>query len=278
MKKSINAWSIDPNSAMEEMFRDIREAGFEGIELNVDDNPKDRHALSMRTTDADLAEVLALSKKYDLPVGSISTSLWGRCPMGDPSQADNGRALLEQQLRCAKALGATGILTVPAGHGEKRTLREAWENSVQFLRDQRELIHRYGIAVGVENVWNAFFTSAFDMVKFLDEVDDPLVQAYYDVGNVAAFSDTENWIDILRGRICKIHIKDYRRNNGSINTGGTFVDVTEGSINWKKVIPALKKAGYDGYLTAEVSKADPQLSYKDYYRLVSRQEDQILTY
>ena len=30
-------------------------------------------------------------------------------------------------------------------------------------------------------------------------------------------------------------------------------EAAEGSVRWEKVIPALKKAGYDGYLTAELS-------------------------
>ena len=34
---------------------------------------------------------------------------------------------------------------------------------------------------------------------------------------------------------------------------GHFVNLLEGSVRWEKVIPALRKAGYDGYLTAELS-------------------------
>ncbi len=278
MKKSINAWSADPSVSREELFRDVKAAGFEGIELNVDGPNGAKHALSMETTGEELAQIRQLSQKYSLPVGSISTSLWWKVSMGDPIKTDAAAALLEQQLRCAKETGATAILVVPGGMSSDRTLKQAWDNSVTFLKGQKETIERYGIIVGVENVWNEFFTSPFDMCCFLDEVNHPLVQAYYDVGNVIAFSTSEHWIEILGNRICKIHIKDFKRNKGKINTGGNFVDLTQGDVNWKTVVPALRKAGYDGFLTAEVFKEDETQPYTEYYRQISAQEDEILSY
>lgn len=278
MKKSINAWAADPNATSEELFRTIGQAGFESIELNVDGAVRAKSALSMDTTAEELAEFAELSRQYRLSVGSISTSLWARYPMGDPAYAEKAAQLLEQQLKCASALGATGILVVP---GERRagfTLRQTWENCVQFLRSQKDMIHQYGVQVGLENVWNAFFTSPFDMKRFLEEVDNPLVKCYYDVGNTVAFSVTEDWIDILGSDICKVHIKDFRRNENRINAGGDFVDLTEGSIDWEKTILALRQAGYDGTLTAEVSKSDPNESYAAFYRRVRTQEDTILSY
>ena len=277
MKKSINAWSADPGCSREELYAGIREAGFEGIELNVDGRDRARHALSMETDGRELAEIAALSEKYGLPVVSIATGLWWSVPMGDPAAFEGAAALLEQQLRCAKALGAKGILTVPGGNGGRLSLKSAWENCVRFLQNQREIIRRYGVVVGVENVWNGFFTSPFDVKLFLEQVGDPLVKAYYDVGNTVAFSATEDWIEILGGDIGMVHIKDFRRKDGRINAGGDFVDLTEGSVDWPKAIAALVAAGYDGPLTAEVSKSDPALPYPDYYRLVSAQEDRILS-
>ena len=70
------------------------------------------------------------------------------------------------------------------------------------------------------------------------------------MGNVAIFSWPEYWIDILGSRIVKIHVKDFRKTGGN---AGHFVNLLEGSIRWKKVVEALRAAGYDGYLTAELS-------------------------
>ena len=71
MKKSINAWSVDSKTGFEEMFQQIKAAGFDGIELNVDaEEGKSAHSLTLSTTDEELAAVKALSEKYQLPVVS----------------------------------------------------------------------------------------------------------------------------------------------------------------------------------------------------------------
>ena len=82
-----------------------------------------------------------------------------------------------------------------------------------------------------------------------------------------AFSVPEYWIEILGSRIGKVHVKDYKR-AGGLNSGGTWQDITHGSADWQVIIPALRKAGYDGYLVGEVFKADANMAWEDYYKKV----------
>lgn len=270
MKKSINAWSVDSKTGFEEMFQQIKAAGFDGIELNVDaEEGKSAHSLTLSTTDEELAAIKALSEKYQLPVVSISSALWsGR--MGSPDAEKRGLSekLLKKQLQCAKAFGATGILVVPGGTYPAISLEDDRKASAETLASMKDFIAETGIYVGVENVWNGFFMSPLDMASFIDGLDCPFIGAYYDVGNVVAFSWSERWIELLGSRIHNVHVKDFKRNRG-INSGGAFVDLLEGDVDWKAVIPALKKAGFDGYLTAEVFKDDDAMSYTDYYKKVA---------
>ena len=184
--------------------------------------------------------------------------------------------LLKQQLFCADFLGAGGILTVPGGAYPNIPLTEDRDACIAFLKSQKALIDSYGICVGVENVWNGFFSSPLDMASFIDAVNSPLVGAYYDVGNVVAFSWPERWIEVLGNRIRLVHVKDYKR-NGGIHSGGTWVDIPKGDVNWKAVIGALREAGFSGYLTAEVFKRDPAQTYSDYYAGVAQGMTGILT-
>ena len=275
MKKSINAWSVKFDSPFEEMFNQIKAAGFDGIELNLD-NPGGAHALTFDTTPAELAAIKALSEKYALPVGSISTSLYaGNMGSVDESERAFAGKILLRQLELAEALGATGILVVPGGISDTVSLKTAWENSLLTLKSLRKVIEEKKIFVGVENVWNCFFTSPFDMAHFIDELDCKYIGAYFDVGNVAEFSQPENWIEILGSRIGKIHVKGFKRKNGPYS-GGNWVDLLSDSINWQKVVPALQAAGYDGYLTAEVGKDDAEQPYPEYYSMVSNQLQKII--
>ena len=265
MKKALNAWSVDSQVNFEDMFKQIKNAGFDGIELNVDREGNSLHSLTLETTSDELSEIKAISEKYSLPVVSISSGLYGG-NMGskNPEEREFAKKVLAQQLKCAKALGASGILVVPGGIGEDVSIAEAYENSYKTLEACKPMIEEYKICVGVENVWNTFFLSPFDMSNFIDKLHCKYITAYYDVGNVVAFSWTEYWIDILGSRISHIHIKDFKRNSW-FNQGGSFVDLCKGSIKWDKVVSALTKAKFDGYLTAEVSKPE-NLSYEEFYK------------
>jgi hexulose-6-phosphate isomerase len=128
----------------------------------------------------------------------------------------------------------------------------------------------------MENVWNTFFTSPWDMMVFVDKFECEYITAYYDVGNTVAFTWTQHWIEVLNKRISHIHVKDYKRANAWPNSGGEFVDLGEGSIHWPKVMEALKNIGFDGYLTAEVFKSDESISYQDYYKSISVALDKII--
>ena len=274
MKKSLNAWTVDPAAGFEQMFRELKAAGFDGVELNVDREGAGAHSLTLSTTREELAAVKALSQRYELPVVSVSTSLWGG-RMG--TDAAFSERLLKQQLFCADFFGAKGILVVPGGAYPNIPLMADRSACVDFLKSQKETIDSYGIYVGVENVWNGFFSSPLDMALFIDEVDNPLVGAYYDVGNVIAFSWSERWIEVLGNRIHNIHVKDFKRARG-ILSGGEWVDIPEGDVNWRAVIPALRQAGFDGYLTGEVFKKDPDQAWQDYYAFVAKGIGEVMKY
>ncbi len=276
MKKAMNAWCVGPDFTMEETFASIKAAGFDGVELNVDSEGKSPHSLGMKTTADDYAKIRDLSKKYDLKVCSVASALW--IPkMSDEALWPDAEALLYKQLEAAEALGADGILVVPGGKNDMPSLLKARNASMDFLKAQRDYIEKKGIFVGVENVPTGFLTSPFDMAAFVDEIGSPKIGVYYDVGNMMPFTHSHHWIEVLGERIGKVHLKDYKR-AGGLNSGGQSVDITEGDVEWDKVMPALREAGYDGYLVTETFKKDENMSYTDYINKVSKCVDKALEY
>jgi hexulose-6-phosphate isomerase len=264
VKKAINAWSVPNHVTFAEMFHDISDAGFEGIELNLDADNYSSHSLTMSTGKDTYTEIKRLAEEYNLKIASISTSLTGgKLGSNNKELRESGKDIIRKQLECAEALGTDGILTVPGGMNDNISLLQSYENSFTAIEELKSEIESAKINVGLENVWNGFFISPFDMKNFIDRLDCRYIGAYFDVGNVIAFSNAEYWIEILNTRIRKIHVKDFKRNSG-INRGGCFVNLLEGDVNWNKVIPALCKAGYDGYLTAELDMMQecPEYLYK----------------
>lgn len=261
MKKSLNAWSIPAKYSFEEAFKFVSEAGFDGIELNLDREDSSSHSLTMQSSNSILREIRELSGKYGLAVSSISSSLYGSS-LGDPDKSarERGKDILKKQLLYASELNSDGILVVPGADFEQVSLPQAYENASDAIGGLKKDIEASKVKVGLENVWNAFFTSPFDMCNFIDNLDSEYIGAYFDVGNVTAFSHPHHWIEVLGRRIVKVHIKDFKRTSG-INSGGAFVNLLEGSIDWKKVIKALKKAGYDGFVTAELPAMEDCTEY-----------------
>ena len=89
---------------------------------------------------------------------------------------------------------------------------------------------------------------------------------------MAVHSEPDHWIEILGGRIVKVHVKDFLRSHGLYS--GWFVNLLEGSIHWDKVMESLRTAGYDGYLTAELSAMPHSPTYL--YQITSSALDSLL--
>ena len=116
------------------------------------------------------------------------------------------------------------------------------------VRQLAPVAEKHRVAVGIENVWNQFLLSPVEFRDFIDECESEYVGAYFDVGNVLAYGFPEQWIRILNRRVKAVHMKDYRREVGSL---AGFVMLMEGDVAWPPVMEALRAIGYDRAVTAE---------------------------
>ncbi len=266
MKKGLNqGFSLPKGISHRQEFEMTKEAGFEGIEFNLT-NP---------FTDAEIEEIKALSKEFDLPVLSLVSDLHWQYHLTSNNVADRERAkdIVKELVTQAKALGADTVLVVPGTVNEDVTYVEAYNNALGALRDLKPFIEENKVNVGIENVWNKFLITAFEMRDFIDAVDCPYVGSYFDAGNCMINSYPEYWVEILGKRIKKVHIKDFVPCSG----GGvleTFVDLGEGQLRWDRLMAALRAVGYDDYITCEVAfhKICPQTSLNN----MSKTLDEIL--
>ncbi len=80
----------------------------------------------------------------------------------------------------------------------------------------------------------------------------PWVRSYFDIGNHVRYAAPEQWIRALGTTICKIHVKDFVVDR-TAPSGGKFVDIRDGDVNWPSVMQELDKIGYDGWMTIEGS-------------------------
>jgi len=254
MKKSISVWSFPFDWPLERKLKLAKEAGFAGFEIDLtEDGP-----VNLRSSPADLAAVRRQVEAAGLQLSGLATGLyWGaNAASADAAIRRKAADILQTQINAAAGLGLDAILVVPGAVGvdfipgaEVVPYDAAYERARQFLSGALALAREKKVTIGVENVWNKFLLSPLEMKAFIDSFGSESVAAYFDVGNVLLFGYPEHWIGVLGRRIRRVHFKDFRRNVGTVDG---FCDLLSGDVNWPAVMAALRAAGYDGWIAAEM--------------------------
>lgn len=269
MIKSINIGLFPASDPLEQTLARVKEAGFDGVELNMNEDNISEGGLWYGMTDAEAEKVKALLEKYDLAcAGIVTDKLWQyHLTSDDIDTRTEGMKRIEKMIHLCTVVGASSVLVVPGVVDENVTYKNAYSNAQACMKLLAPKAEAAGVLLGVEDVWNRFLLSPYEMAGFVDGVDSPNVGVFFDVGNIVVNSYPEYWIEILEDRITRIHIKGFNRDNGK------FCFLKEGTIDWKKVMDSLKNIGYDGFITAEFWGSD---DWKSDLNLISSDMDAIL--
>lgn len=256
MKKGISMWTFsdrNPHSC----FALAQKYGFDGVEVALGESGPVR----FDSTKEELEEYRRIAENYGIAFYSlVCDSCWSYSLTSSSSKSrETAEAIIIKQLETACLLGCDTILVLPgmvqalSSDSEVVPYDLVWKRSLEALKRLAVYGEKYGVVIGVENVWNKFLLSPLEMRNFLGEIGSPWVKAYFDVGNVVYTGFPEQWIRILGNRIAKVHFKDYVRADGTANG---FVDILKGDVDYEAVMVALKEVGYDDWVTAEVFPAN----------------------
>lgn len=245
----LNHWAL-PDTAVRDAATLAHEAGFDALELNLDEGGE----LGLATTAADARILRTTVERAGLRIGGLSTALYWRYSPTSEDAATRARAreIAARQLDLAAELGAGAILVVPGvvgrAAGEPVVRYDvAYERAAEFLVALAPVAERAGVDLAIENVWNKFLLSPLEMCRLVDGVGSPRIGVYFDIGNILNIGYPEQWLAILGDRVRRVHLKDFRREPPG------FVEIGSGDVNWSAVGAALRDGGYEGTLTAEVS-------------------------
>ena len=253
MKKGISIWSF-AEADLERVFALAKDAGFDGVELALaEDGP-----VNMNSTKEDMEKICALAKEHGIELYSLASGMYWKKNYTSNDDATRRYAIdtAKKQLELASYLGMESILVVPGACGvdfepdsEVIPYDVAYDRALSALSELAPVAEKYGVVLGIENVWNKFLLSPIEMRDLIDKVNSPFVGSYFDVGNVLYCGYPEHWINILGKRITKVHFKDYKREPGGLNC---FVDLLSGDVDYIAVMDAFRNIGYDGWVTAEM--------------------------
>ncbi|MEM7453059.1 MAG: sugar phosphate isomerase/epimerase family protein [Planctomycetota bacterium] len=140
---------------------------------------------------------------------------------------------------------------------------EIWQRSIENVSQALPVAARHGINIVVENVWNRFMydhggdstQTAEAYLRFVDELNSPLVGMQFDVGNHWKYGSMGDWIRQLGRRIFKLDLKGFSRAKDQ-ETGNGWTRIGEGDVDWRDVRLALDEIGFHGWAAAEVGGGD----------------------
>ena len=277
MIKSISAWAFSSSRPAEEVFQLARQHGFDGVEATIafEGDTSQCFQVSPNSSREDCLRVREAAEKAGVQIVSVASGLGWKLPLS--SREDSVRAqgieTTRLSLQVASWLGVDALLVVPGGVGlgcESPPTRYdvAYDNALSSLRELAPTAQEVGVTLAVENVWNKFLLSPLEMRDFLDALGSPRAGCYFDVGNVLINGYPEQWIEILGGRISRIHFKDWKRSVGTIQG---FCPLLEGDVDFPAVVAALRSVGYNGAVTSEFFNCEGDLP------AISRAMDSILS-
>ncbi|HPM81288.1 MAG TPA: TIM barrel protein [Candidatus Anammoximicrobium sp.] len=235
IKKAVGWEMIREELSAEDKFRLVKDVGFEGVEIN---------SQLLRPGSPEPREIARASEKIGIPVHGVSGA----------SNTDL-KAILEE----AAIYGATSVLHVVRADPNGSYL-DNYRRSQELLREAAPYAEKHRIPILIENVWATFLIEPLTMARYIDELNSPFVQAYFDVGNCMRWGLPQQWIEVLGKRIGKIHVKEYSLKTAMSQGMGKGFDfpMGQGDIQWNRVREELDKIGFRGWATAEVRGGDRQ--------------------
>jgi D-psicose/D-tagatose/L-ribulose 3-epimerase len=231
-------WTTNVGRKHEPILRDIKATGYDGVEIPIFDGTPDDFARL-----GDMLDRIGLERTAVTAMGDPAMNL-----IGDAADRKAGIAYMKWALDCCAALGADkimGPMHSTLGHfsGTGPTAAER-KRSVSSQRAIGDHAMKRGVTVGLEalNRFECYLLNTMaDLSEHIDEIGHPNIKGMYDT-----FHANIEEADPV-GAYTK-HVKDIVHIHISENDRGV---PGRGNIPWAETFAAIRKSGYDDWLTIE---------------------------
>lgn len=232
-------WTTAVGRKHEKLLIDIRNTGFDGVEIPIFEGGPDDYRRLGAMLDRIGLERTAVSAMGDPAMNLISP---------DAATRRRGIDYMKWAIDCAAALGAdrlSGPLHSTLGQfsGTGPSAAE-YKRSVSSQRAIGDHAGKRGVTIGLEalNRFECYLVNTMaDLAAHIDAIGHPNIRAMYDTfhANIEE-ADPIGAFTNHRDRIVHVHISENDRGVPG-----------RGNIPWKETFTALRRSGYDDWLTIE---------------------------
>ena len=246
MRIGYSTWGM-PEVAIDDALRHLAGLGFTGVEPTVIPG----YTTELDSLDAsERKRIRALFDDHGLDMPAVAGH---RSLLAEGAEHDeNWRRLTGAVALCAEWAPAPG--SPPALDTTLGGLPEDWEPRRGFILDRVGQLVDYGASAGVVIALEPHVGSALDLpdktVWLLEQVDSPFLKLNFDISHFEVLGlPTDETAAALAPHAAHTHVKDQR----GLAPDHEFLIPGEGPFDFPAYLRAMDRAGYDGYITAEVS-------------------------
>ena len=242
-----------PDLTPEEAVRELRDAGYDGVEWRVAWVPEEvrgeepsfwgNNLCTLAPTQEDARRARRLSEEAGLRIPGLGTYVG----VGDLEAA-------EEAMRFAVTAGAPQV-RVGAGAPDGRPYEELFAAASAFLADVEELARTHGVKAVVEIHHRTICPSASLAHRLVSAFDPDFVGVILDPGNMAqeGFEDYRIGAELLGPYLAHVHIKNsaFERPVGGGVWEPRWAPLEDGVVDFGLVFEALDHVGYSEWIVME---------------------------
>lgn len=244
-KLSVYEKAMPGHIGWKEKLTAAKEAGYDGVELSVDESDERLSRLDWSATQR--LDLLRASRETGVRLPSLCLSGHRRYPLGsrDPETVRRGMAILEKAVRLA---GDLGIRLIQLAGYDVYYEPSAPDTAARFAENLQHAVSiaaADGVTLGFETMETPFMNTTKKAMTHIRRVKSPYLQLYPDIGNITnAVPDAVRDLQSGQGHIAAAHLKETRP--------GVYRDLYygEGEVDFQAAIRELLRQGVRLY-TAE---------------------------
>lgn len=235
--------AVPAELSWEEKFRACRDAGFDFMEMSVDES--DEKIARLDWTDEQIAEILAIEAKVGFRIESITFSAQRRYPMGTLKWKKEAWEIIEKCISFAKKMGVRIIMTQGYDvYYEEESSEESKERFYETLEKAVMLAAAHGVVLATETMMDKEFMNTIEKTMYgVKRIHSPYYQAYPDIGNIN--NCAEDVIADIRsgaGHMIGAHLKE------TVPGKDRGIPYGEGKVDFPPYIAEFYKQGIRRYV------------------------------